>query len=659
MAGHAFLKKATANKAENDTLFIKEFTVNNTVDGLTVSSKLAFGAKGFSLRSLVFNTGQNQFVGLSFNAKEKSFEFEASGTLSYDSTRTAKASASSSSGISSAMKKILPIEIQTFKLKSKDWSFLLVAKANIKIDLKVAKINVEKLLVSVGKNDMNINALNTALIGGTDLGSSNGTGGPDDEVDETQTGWAFGIIGGVSLDVKSIKADASTSLLVANLNNKVSVIVNEINLKIDAPAFEMAAKAKMSFDGDKRGFEAEAKIITKGNKQEFEAGFKYYSLGDGANSGIEIGAKLKASVKIITGPVMWHSLGGGFSFNTLQQTYQFWLEGDVSPAGTPKEAAYMAAKLDVLFDVINCSAAPVITGSGTFFIKEQNWGTVTAKLDFCKSLTLITVAAKIPSYPGVDMYASGVFFGMTEVVGNTRTGSMYVGVNVNVDVLNGLLKGNAFFATGVNYKDNHPNAPAEIKKDWSSIPLAAKDDNGNTLNGVYMKGTIVIPGKSGEYGISIAGIPLVGFSYGFGASGDVMMYYKYKSNTLRLEANAAAYANGKINVLSFSLLGDGKATINVVGGYNGSWYANGSGNLSVSIANGSGSGLGCNSSKITFTDCCCFNLPYPCGVKWCGVKWCNKSVCIPVPNYAFKVCANLSASFDYKQGKALSVSIGK
>jgi hypothetical protein len=266
------------------------------------------------------------------------------------------------------------------------------------------------------------------------------------------------------------------------------------------------------------------------------------------------------------------------------------------------------------------------------------------------------------------MYANGVFYGMTETVGNTRRGSMYVGVNVNVDVLNGLMKGNAFFATGVNYKDNHPNSPAEIKKDWSNIAAEAKDDNGNTLNGVFLKGTILIPGKNGDYGLSVAGIPLVGFAYDFGATGSMMMYYKYTTNTLRLEARAAAYANAKVSVLTFSLNGNANANINIAGGYNGSWYANGTGNLSLAIANGSGTNLGCNSSNVTFTDCCCFNLPYPCGVKmckkWgipypCGVNMCSRRTCIPVPSYAFKVCANLSASFDYKQGKAISVNISK
>lgn len=657
--GTVTLKKS----GTKDTLTINSLSIVKSAEGTTLSGDFALDSSGISVKSLVFKTPGNNHIAVSYNFSKKSFLIELSGVLSYDKNRS-KTAATTSDGAQSGLMSVFPIEIQTFKLQSSDWSLFMAAKANIKIDLKVVKVSVERFVVGLGAG-MSMDAMNAYLVEGTPFGASIGTGGPEDLMDESNASWALGIAGGIEFPLKGIQTSVKGSFLIGNINNKIEVRLNEIAIKMEQPSFKLNAKVKLQLSGTRQGFEAEAEFETV--SRTFEATFKFYKLSATPTTpaGYEVGASIKASTGIATGFLYWWAIGGGFDFNTAEQKYKVFLQGDVGPVGTPKEVSYVKdAKLSILFDLQNCGAAPVIEGGGTLFLKGKIWGTVTAKLDFCRTILLITVDGNQEAAPGVNLNVKGVLVVMKRTVGNQAKAAFFLGVNANLTSLGDLIKGNVFFALGIDYDNSHPNAPTEVNSLWSKIPDVMKDNSGSYFNGLYISGSVSIPPKEGSWGVSMAGFDAFKFTYAFNVSGSGLLYYKFNDNLFKISAQITASINTSLTVFGISLYGDGFLKLSLDGGHDNSWYMNGSATLGVQLYNNPSTG--CNSATVTWSDCCCSNIPYPCGIKmckkWgirypCGVKWCSTRVCIPVPSFAFKVCKSISASFAFRQGQATKVTL--
>jgi hypothetical protein len=656
--GSVTLKKAAGT---GDTLFINSLSIVNTPQGVTLAGDFKFDANGISIKSLVFKTPGNNSIAVAFNFVKRTFELEASGVLTYDKARGG-AQTTTNDGGTSALTSVFPIEIQKFKFSTSDWSWFLAAKANIKLDFKVVKVNVDKFLVSVGSS-VTLDEMNGYLTENKPQTLSNG--GPDELVDEARASWAIGIAGGVEFPIKELRTNIQGSFLIGNVNNKIEVRLNEIALDMTHPAFTLSSKIKIVFSGTRQGFEAAAQLTTM--NKGFEAYFKFYkiSASPGVAAGFELGASIKVSAAITTGPLLWHSVGGGFDFNTSSGTYFVFLTGDVGTVGTPKEVSYVKdARLSILFETKVCGAVPVIEGGGTLMLQNRDWASVGVKLDFCRTLLLVTVKTNQMVAPGINLELDGVLVAMRRTVNNRPEGAFFLGVNGKITTMGDMLNGNVYLALGINYNNNDINAPIEVKNQWSKIAAGAKDNNGAIFNGLYISGVVNVPARSGGFTVNIAGFDAFGFNYSFTASGAAEVFYKFSSNTLSIKAAVSAKADANLTVFGLTVYGTGTATIALAGGYaNDKWFMSGSAAIGLQLFNNSSSR--CNTSRLGWRDCCCSNLKWLCdkwcrtkkGKRyWCGTETCTKRVCIKEPVYSFKVCKSLSASFNYRQGEATRTS---
>ncbi|GAA4341556.1 carboxypeptidase-like regulatory domain-containing protein [Flaviaesturariibacter amylovorans] len=641
---------------KGDTLFINSLSVVNSAEGLALSASVSTDVNGFGMRSLVFKTTGDESIDMSYNVASKAFEFSASGTLDYKSARTDTTASSSSGSVTS---NVFPIEIQSFKLNSSDWSLFLAAKANIKIDLKIAKLHVDRLLVSVGY-DKSLDAMNAYLVSGTEQGSSVGSGGPEDQIDESKSSWAVGIAGGVEFPVKNMNTDVSGSFLIANVRNKIEVRLNEIAIKVETPNMKVEAVMKVAFSGVKRGFEVEAKMETV--QRVFDASLKFYYYETG---GIELGASIKASTFIVTGPVQWYAIGGGFSLNTAENKYSVFLVGDVTAIGTPKEVGYVKnARIDVLFDINNCGLWPVVKGSGTLVMKEKEWGSMAITLDFCRMLMLVTIKSKVTVGETMQLNVDGVLFGIKPSSG--VTGAFFMAVNAQLGSSMGdMLSGNVILGVGVNYNNNDPNAPQEARDQWGNIDISAKSDNGTRMHGFYVAGNMNSPNREGGFDFDISGLPVLSFNYSMVTTGSVKIFVRFNSGgsstTFAVTAGVATDVEASLYVFGVGFTAEAHGSVALAGGYDGKWWVKGEAAVQLLFHNKES--LSCNSADVGVNWCCCSNWHHPCcgnPIKSCFYDWsCSTEVCLPVPYFYFKLCADLKASFSYRQGESVQFTFTK
>jgi hypothetical protein len=665
--GEVWLKqKPRTSTDQNDVLTINKLELVNKSEGLTFSGSFSLPTNGITVKNLVFKNSPSSPAALemSYNFTEQSFKLSASGILDYNGTNNNK-----------IIKSVFPIGIQSFMLDTKTWGVFMKANADIKLDFKVMQINVTDFLVNVGYS-MSLNDMNNFLVNKKVTQASNG--GADEAIDETKTSWAIGISGGIEFPIKQIKVAIKGTVLFGNINNQIQAAVNEIELNIDnAPAFTLYAKVAMTFNDTKQGFEAAGKFNTL--SKGFDASFKYYSFNSG---GFELGAKIIANLGttgVTTGPVNWFSIGGGFDFNTSAKTYAVFFSGEVSTAGTPKTAAYLKiARIGLLFDLGKCPGGqPVFDGSAELFIKNESWGQLTTKFDFCRMTMLITVNGAVPLVTGLaKIPVYGIVYGLAPQGG--KDGAFFMSVNASLSGLfNSYVNGNAFIALGINYDNNHPLAPQEIKNIWNSIDNGAKDglqtsyvDNWVTiygkrynipmlvtsatkLNAIYVSANMTVPSRSGSFGVKISSFDLFNVSYSVNASGSFKLYYKFSNNNLWANAKVNANASGSMTILGFSLYGSAYVNGTVNGGYNGSWYLNGDLSMGFQVYNRASAS--CNG--ISYPWECHRTLPYPCGsLFWpstCWVEACGYNIFKP----SFKACFDAKLAFSFRQGQTPSISL--
>ncbi|MFY8129276.1 MAG: hypothetical protein ACOVMM_12910 [Chitinophagaceae bacterium] len=575
--GTIYLKETTKGKVDaKEALTIEKFNIVNKPEGLSLEGSFKLPKDGISIKNLVFKGLGETTIDMEYDFAEKSFKLDAAGILDYNGTNTSK-----------AIKSVFPIEIQKFKLSTADWSLLLVAKANVKIDLKVCKINVTKFLVNIGSNVSTTDMLKLLKATTTPAKVATIASAAEQTLEEDKTNWAFGLTGGVEFGLKDLKVDANGTILVSNISGSVGVIVDELNLKIDGgKQFQLSGKVGMSFGGEKQGFEAQVDFNTLSTG--FKAGFKYYSFDKG---GFELAANITASVgqaAVVTGPIQWFSIGGGFSLNTATNVYEVYVNGEATTSGTPKNVAYLKiAKLGILFDVNKCGGVPVVTGDGELFVKNESWGKINATLDFCAMTVAITVDGKVPVNPAYFLPVKGVLFGMAPKDG--REGALFFNVNAEVDLFSGWVKGNAVFALGVNYDNNHPLAPQAAKAAFTTISNEAKD--GNKFNAVYLSASLTVPKRSGDYSLTIAGFSAASFKYDISIAGSYTLFYKFSTNTFIGKATLDASFSGKAQILTFSVVGSASINGALNGGYDNNWFLNG--NLRVKVSVGVGSSGTC------------------------------------------------------------------
>jgi hypothetical protein len=645
--GEVWLKqKPRTDTSKTDILVINKLELVNKSEGLTFSGSLSLPVNGISVKSLVFKNNPNSPTALdmSYNFAEQSFKLSASGILDYKGRDTST---------NKIIKTVFPIGIQSFMLDTKTWGVFMKANANVQFNFKVMKINVTNLLVNIGYS-MSLSDMNKFLRDSTVTQAPNGAA--DEAIDEAQTNWAIGISGGIEFPIKQMKVAVKGTVLFGNINNKIQAAVNEIELNINSDsAFSLKAKVGMTFDDTKQGFEADGEFRSLG--KGFAAGFKYYAYSNGT---FELGARLKASLGptgVTTGPINWFSIGGGFNCNTNTQVYEVFFSGEVSTAGTPKAAAYLnIERIGLLFDLGKCPGGqPVFDGSAELFIKNESWGKLTTKFDFCKMTMLITVTGSVPLVKGlVKIPVSGIVYGLAPQGG--KDGAFFMSVNASLSgVFNSYVNGNAFIALGINYNNNHPLAPQEIKNIWNDISYNAKDNSGTVLNGIYLSANMSVPNKNGSFGVSIAGFKVFNVTYDVNASGSFKLYYKFSNNNLLANATVKANASGSMTILGFSLYGSAYVNGTVNGGYDNSWYLNGDLAMGFQVYNRASAS--CN--NISFPDACT-DTYYPCGPwYWVFRDWCYAGqLCVSdITKPSFKACFDAKLGFNFRQGQTPSISL--
>jgi hypothetical protein len=671
--------------AAKELLTIKEFSIVNSPSGVSASLKLALPVDGISIKSLVFKTPNGTTVDLKYDSGTSSFSIEAAGQLAY-------------SGANNTLNGIFPIDIMLFKLNTYNWGVTMAARANIVVNLKTIQITVEKLLVSVGDNTLTLDQMNALMLYGTSIRST--AGGPNDIINESTSAWAFGIQGGVAFPVRGVSVDVKANFLVGEVNDVIEIRVNEIALKVEGSAFKLSARVRMEFGARRQGFEGDGSIETLSKSLAATFKYWYYPQAPGQNEGIELGASIKASLGITTGPIMWHAIGGGFNCNTSTSVYRFWLTGDIGAAGTPKETAYVRdATVEIMFQTVTCGYTPILKCSGTLNMMTKDQMTITADADFCRQTLKITVNGNMPLMGGaLNLNVYGLLFAAASNSG--YPGCLFLKVNVNLSsAIGNFVQGNAQLGLGINCRKNNPLNPSELNNSWSEFPSQATTSlstyvgmqtisewnykvtgyvrmfwgnfpkygwvyetrqvpsyNYDTeLNAVYVKGTLSIPSKSGGFSVSIAGFDAFGLNYSFSASGNLLAYYNFNSKVLYASASASANASGNVTILGATLYGNANASISLSGGRDYSWWFRGNASLGMQFYNDGGAS--CNSMNVWWGGNCGIYgcIGWPCGsVFW--PSWCTSCGWSGCPHASFKVCKSISAGVDYRQNSHLNVN---
>jgi len=586
IGGYAYLKKPEKGSGA-DTLFINEFKFLKKSKGFSVAASFRIGGDGIGVKNLSFKQSATDAISMEYDSGLKSFKFAASGKLNYKSKDKDKGGSQSKFSA-----ELFPVEINRFEFATKDWSFLLMASANAKVSLGVASIKLSKLLVSIGSTGVSKDEMLEFLASddieadaddgdngdnGDDNDIDNDDDGDDDNddaesdayqmVDESVVNWAIGFKGGLEFgsggddkdkqsdkkDEKGISANAHASLLVANIDNKISVDVNEIGLGIKSPAFELAVKVKFVANDEKTGFEGEGEL--KALEAALKAKFGYYKYHP---TGMRLFADVKVELPtpLVTvppnptsaGPIQWYGIGGGFDFDTKEGKYMVEIRGDFNPVGVPEKTLLIKdGGVRIIFNT-KCDIgipAPELQIFGQLWMLDELWVKAEGSIDFCNTKVMLKVNGQVPIIPKTTLTIDGLLLAVVD----TRkfdSSFLFLGVNANLDILDGLLKGNAFVGLGVNAERDHRLFPVEEKnKWWDLIEPEALDNDGSRFHGINLKA---------ELELNINDSDDDGFAFNHeinvNAGGKVNLFFKFpqqgNSPELKLTANAKLDINGYV-----------------------------------------------------------------------------------------------------------------
>ena len=370
----------------------------------------------------------------------------------------------------------------------------------------------------------------------------------------------------------------SASVLIAYIDNELSVKINEIAIAMETPSFSLAGKVKISTGGDREGAEGEVAFNTLSTG--FEGGFKFYEIKanpeKGIEAGVEVGLRIVARVGINVSAARLYSIGGGFDLNTSDKTWSVFLEGDIGPRNTtiglvkgglaPAPYYFKSAFVKVLFDPKKCDNNPVIE-AGASLMKRQEGdkfpdgggpyyerGRIGLKMDFCRNIYMVTAAYHDTLLNVVMLDVEGVFVGMEQ----NNKAAVFLGINANVSGFGGIIKGNVNLSLGVNYHANDPNSPPEVNNLYNAVVADVKEENGTYFNGIYIGGFIA----GGDEGVLDAEIVDIHWYWGIKAEGYV---YACFSNTdwglhFAVQGKGGAWADTFLGKVSIDGLIEGSVT---------------------------------------------------------------------------------------------------
>ena len=364
--------------------------------------------------------------------------------------------------------------------------------------------------------------------------------------------------------------------MVGQFDDKIDFRINDIEIEFKSPSAELSAKVQLKLAGDTVGIAGAGKIKIGGFELD-TAAFHFYKI---KNRDIDIGAMIRVPVKgFTTGPISWYSLGGGFNYQSSTNTTEAFFTGTAGPVGTTKQTttSYVdIKKLGVIFNINECDAKPILNGEADLFMKKpaattfDNVGKMTAKLDFCKNLLLITAKGEIKDYlPGVDVSIDGVLYGIAN--NGSGKGAMLLCVNGNIKA-GDFLNAEGQIAFGINYNNNMADLPNEVKNIYATIPADAKSGNNNSeMNAlvVNVNRTISTGNRSNSFD---AGPVNVSVNYVANQTVDARLLANFSTNNYNVKFGIGADISGNgsasIQGIGISVGFDAYAYALLSGGYN-------------------------------------------------------------------------------------------
>lgn len=602
--GKLFLTKPTKQTKDTmrNVLRVKSFEIRKDGESrLAVAAKFTPPAeKGINVKTFKFMPSQDKDIEMAYS-QDDGFTLKCAGNITCSD---------STSKFSKITKKIFPLEVEEFSLKSKNWAVFASLKPTTQFDFKGVKIAVTKAVINVG-TDMSIDKMNKYVLGTQN--EEEPVPSPDEfDEEDPKVGWAFGIAGNVSFEREEItprnntnftaanvggsaasvaqpkkgtktSGSIATSFVVGQFGDKIDFRINEIDIAFKSPAAELNAKVALKLAGDTIGVAGAGRIKIGGFELD-TAAFHFYKI---RNTDIDIGAMLRVPVNgFTTGPISWYSLGGGFNYQSSTQTIEAFFTGTAGPAGTTKATTtgYVdIEKLGVLFNITECQAKPILQGRASVYMKKpgnanfDNWGTMDAKVDFCKNLLMVKANGAVQNYlPGVDITINGILYG---AVSNGQ-GSLLFAVNGEVRA-GSFLTARGQIALGLNYNNNMSDLPNEVKTIYNTIPANAKSGpNNSQMNALVVKVNRTIT-SGGENHFSYGPVS-VGAWFSANQAVDVALLANFATNNYKVDFGIGASLSGRIHA---SLHGYGTdislnmyAYAMLTGGYNNNdgFHVNGS-----------------------------------------------------------------------------------
>lgn len=571
---------------------------------------MEFPTEGFKIKNLILKSPEDQHILLGYNFDDEAYEVEA-GVRMEVTKNTNK-----------IIKDIFPLEVEKLVYNTAG-KFFVAVKVGRTVNAGPVKINIRKVLFNRGGvpwsemlqtlqrnseenaqlnkttkyNNANYRTLNEKRVLNRDsnVGSYEVMQEEEDiELVEGEVDWAFGIAGGVQIEkLKGINGKADASFVFGERDGQFDIQFNSIEIVMESTAFKAFMSLNVSTSGDRVGFEGKGEMDTM--TRRWGASIKYYKLPNG----IEFGASIMASTYgLISGPVMWTSVGGGIDINTATNKYSVFFLGSATTTGTSPEVSELRdIRIEVLFETEACGASPVVKGSADWYLKKEKYCSAALLLDFCRTIVLANINCTKELIKGSEANIQATIY--------LTSNSIFIGANVSTFVLG--MNANAVFMLGLNNNFFGASVPREVSR-YRGLINARYLTNG-TLNGIYLEATVGMRKEgSGDYFVFAwsANMAITNRTYLFVSFSDAAFMI---GNDFSLTLGAYA----RIGVRGFSLEAWGEIGVRLLieGGRTKLDGWNFKGIAGISVGLGNNEEMRCNDFKLKY----CLGL-VPCGLDW-------------------------------------------
>lgn len=573
---------------------------------------MEFPTEGFKIKNLILKSPEEQHILLGYNFGDEAYEVEA-GVRMEVTKNTNK-----------IIKDLFPLEVEKLVYNTAG-KFYLAVKVGRTVNAGPVKINIRKVVFNKGGaatwedmlqtlqrsagetaalntttryNNAHYKTLNENRVLNRDSNVSGYEVMQEEDVTlaEGEVDWAFGVAGGLQIEnLKGVKSKADASFVFGEREGQFDIQFNSIDVVMESTAFKAFVSLKLATSGDKVGFEGVGEMDTM--TRRWGASIKFYKLPNG----IEFGAAVKASAYgLVTGPLMWTSIGGGIDLNTATNKYSVFFLGSAATTGTAPEVSELRdIKIEVLFETEACGAIPVVKGTADWYLKKEKYCSAALLVDFCRTIVLAEINCTKELILGSKADIQATVY--------LTSSSVFIGANVKTVVLG--FDANAVFMLGFNTNFSGGGVPREVAGYRGLINAKYLTNFNTTLNGTYLEASLAMrKGGSGDYLVFAwsAEIAITNKTYLFVSFSDPAFAVGTDFSLI-----LGAYARVGVSGFCLEAWGDLNARLLIEGGRNepDGWNFKGIAALSVGIGNKKE--MGCNDYNVDW----CYGV-VPCGINW-------------------------------------------